>query len=328
MRAYISGTGSYLPARVMTNAEVCATAPTTDEWIRAKLGIETRRVAADDEQTSDLAVRAAERAIEAAGLDRDAIDGIILAVGTGDVVTPATAAYVQAKLGIQSKCFAFDVKMACAGTIGSIFMARGLIESGLVKNVLVIGSHVITRTSLNWHDKYTAPVFGDGAGACVVSASPDGTRGIVASKLGTDGTLTEIVGQYAGGTRQPLTPTILEAGGHYLTMNGRAVWECAVREVPAVIHDVLRAAGKTVNDVDFVVSHQANKRLLMEILQTAGLSHVRTYTNIERYANTVAASALIALDEVVRGDMVKPGDTVLMCAIGAGMTWGAHLFSW
>lgn len=328
MRAYISGTGSYLPARVVTNAEICARAPTTDEWIRTKLGIETRRIAADDEQTSDLGAKAAERAIEAAGIDRDAIDGIIMAIGTGDVISPATAGYVQHKLGIKSHCFAFDIKVACAGSITGMMMARGLIESGQCRNVLLIGSHIISRTALNWSDKYTAPVFGDGAGAAIVSRSPSDDRGILASRLHTDGSLTEIVGQYAGGTREPLTPELLQRGGQYLTMNGRAVWDCAIRVVPEVIAEVLAAAGKTVDDVDFVVAHQANKRLLSQILETAGLPLSKTYTNIERYGNTVAASALIALDETVRQQLIKPGDLVLICAIGAGMTWGAHLFRW
>lgn len=328
MRAWFSGTGSYVPERVVTNAEICRTAPTTDEWIQAKLGIEERRYAAPDEQTSDLAAKAASRALERAGLAPNDIDGIITAIGTGDVLTPATAAYIQHKLGITAKCFAFDVKMACAGTIGGIMMARGLIESGLAKHILIIGTHIISRTGLNPSDKYTAPVFGDGAGAVIVSPSPDGERGLIASKLRTDGSLTGIVGQYAGGTIKPLTPEIVANGEHLLSMNGRAVWDCAVQEVPAVIHEVLASAGKTVKDVDFVVSHQANKRLLYEILDKAGLKGCRTFTNIERYGNTVAASALIALDEVARKELVKPGELVLMCAIGAGMTWGAHLFRW
>jgi 3-oxoacyl-[acyl-carrier-protein] synthase-3 len=328
-RAYIAGTGSYLPARVVTNEEICERAAgTSDEWIRAKLGIVTRRVAAPEEQTSDLALHAARRALEAAGLEADQLDGIILAVGTGDVITPATAGYLQAKLGITSKCFAFDIKVACAGTIAGLMMARGLIESGICQRVMVAGSHIITRTSLNWEDRGTAPIFGDGAGAVILAVSPDGERGILASKLGTDGTLTGIVGQYVGGTVEPITPRHIEEKKHYLSMDGRAVWNCAERELPQVIRDVLAMAGKTPADVDFVVSHQANKRLLEHILQLTGIPVTKTYTNVEKYGNTVAASALIALDEVTRAQLIAPGSLVVMSAIGAGMTWGAHLIRW
>ncbi len=328
-RAYIAGTGSYLPARVVTNEEICRRAAnTSDEWIRTKLGIETRRMAAPEEQTSDLAVHAAQKALEMARMTPNDLDGIILAVGTGDVVTPATAGYVQAKLGITNKGFAFDIKVACAGTIAGLMMARGLIESGIANNVMIIGSHIITRTSLNWEDRGTAPIFGDGAGAVILAPSPDGERGIIASKLGTDGTLTEIVGQYVGGTREPLTPQHIIDKKHYLSMDGRAVWTCAERELPAVIRDVLAMAGKTAADVDFVVSHQANKRLLAHILELVGIPMSKTYTNIERYGNTVAASALIALDEVTRAQLIAPGSLVVMSAIGAGMTWGAHLIRW
>ena len=263
-RAWIAGTGSYLPARVVTNEEICRRAAnTSDEWIRAKLGIETRRVAADDEQVSDLAVHAARKALEMANLGPNDIDGIIMAVGSGDVVTPATANYVQAKLGITNKGFAFDIKAACAGSIVGLTMGRGLIESGIVKNLLIIGSHIITRTALNWEDRGTAPIFGDGAGAVVMSPSPDGERGIIASKIGSDGTLTHIVGQYVGGTVEPITAQLIADKKHYLTMDGRAVWDCAVREVPQVIRDVLALGGKKVEDVDFVVSHQANKVCLL-----------------------------------------------------------------
>lgn len=329
MRAWISGTGSYLPERVVTNAEICERAKdTSDEWISTKLGIKTRRIAAPDENVSDLATNACRKALQRARLDPDQVDGIILALGTGDVLSPATAGYVQQKLGINNKCFAFDIKVACAGSMSGLMMARGLIESGLCKNILVCGAHIISRTGLDWTDRGTAPIFGDGAGACVVSRSPDGERGIIASKLGTDGSLTHIVGQYGGGTADPFTPELLAAGRHYLSMDGRAVWDCAVREVPAMIAAVLSDAGWTVDDVDFVVSHQANRRLLGEILQTAGVPITKTYTNVDKYANTVSASLLIALDEAAQLELIKPGDRLVLCAIGAGMTFGAHAMRW
>jgi 3-oxoacyl-[acyl-carrier-protein] synthase III len=328
MRAWISGTGSYLPARVVTNAEICQRADTTEEWIVEKLGIRERRIAAEDEQVSDLALHACKKALVRARLQPDQIDGILLAVGAGDVLTPATAGYVQQKLGVTSKCFAFDVRIACAGTIGAILMARGLIESGLARHILICGSHVISRTGMNWSDRKVAPIFGDGAGAVVVSRSPDGDRGILSSKLGTDGSLAEIVGQFAGGTRKPLTPEVVAKGEHLLTMDGRAVWDCAMREVPKVIREALELAGKTVEDVDFMISHQANRRLLGQILAEVGIPIEKTHTNVEKYGNTVAASALIALDEAAQAELIKPGDVVVLSAIGAGMTWGAHVMRW
>lgn len=329
-RAYIAGTGSYLPERVMTNAEVCRLAPGCEEsFIVEKLGIHERRIAGPDEQTSDLAVHAANQAIAAASIDRDRIDGIICSVGTGDVPVPATACYIQEKLGIaHTKCFAFDIKMACAGAVGGTMMARGLIESGIAENVLVVGTQIMSRTTLDWRDRTTAPIFGDGAGAVIVSASPDGERGFLESRLKSDGSLTEIVGQYVGGTKTWYTTEAVANGDVKLVMDGRAVWSCAVDVLPAVVQEVVEAGGYRLDDVDFVVAHQANKRLLYHVLERAGVPLSKTYTNIEKYGNTVAASAFIALDESVRLGHVKPNDLIVLLAIGAGMTWGAHLIRW
>jgi 3-oxoacyl-[acyl-carrier-protein] synthase III len=329
-RAYISGTGSYLPERVVTNAEVCARAVGCEEsFIVEKLGIHERRVAASDEQTSDLAVHAADRAIEMSGIDRDRIDGLICSVGTGDVPVPATACYIQEKLGIaHTHGFAFDIKMACAGAVGGTMMARGLIESGMAQHVLVVGTQIVSRTTLDWTDRTTAPIFGDGAGAVIVSASPDDRRGFLESRLRTDGSLTGIVGQYVGGTKDWYTPESIANGEVKLVMDGRAVWDCAADVLPKVIHEVVEAGGYTLADVDFVVAHQANKRLLYHVLERTGVPLSKTFTNIEKYGNTVAASAFIALDECVREGRVKPNDLIVFLAIGAGMTWGAHLIRW
>ena len=313
----------------MTNAELCERVPDSDaDWILRKLGIETRRIAADDEQASDLGALACAAALESAGLAASEIDGIICAVGTGDVITPATAGFIQTKLGIENKCWALDVKMACAGTISGIGMARGMIESGQATHVLVVGTQIITRTSLDWDDRATAPIFGDGAGAVVVSPSPSPERGLLQSAMHTDGSLTGIVGQYGGGTADPLTAELVAGRRHKLVMDGRAVWDCAIREMPAVVREVLDAHGAAVHEVDFVVSHQANKRLLFSVLEELGVPTTKTYTNVERYGNTVAASAMIALDESSRQELIKEGDLIVLLAIGAGMSWGAHLMRW
>lgn len=329
MRAFISGTGSYLPSRVMSNEELCAIVPDSEPaWIREKLGIDARRIAADDEQASDLGAHACRRAMEMAEVEPDGIDGIICAVGTGDVLTPATAGVIQQKLGIANKCFGVDVKMACAGTIGGISMARGLIESRQARHILVVGTQVISRTSLDWTDRRTAPIFGDGAGAVVVSGTDRPAQGVLQSRLHTDGSLFHIVGQYGGGTSDPLTPELVAARRHMLTMDGRAVWDCAMREMPAVVREVLEAEGVSVSAVDFVVSHQANKRLLHSVLEELGVPTDKTYTNVERYGNTVAASAMVALDESWRQGLFSRGDLIVLLAIGAGMAWGAHLIRW
>jgi 3-oxoacyl-[acyl-carrier-protein] synthase-3 len=329
MRAFISGTGSYIPERVVTNEEVCRNAAgTSDEWIRSKLGIVTRHVASPDEQASDLAAHASRRAVEAAHLKPDDIDGILCAVNTGDVHLPATASYLQQKLGIRRHCFAMDVKVACAGAVGCIMMARGLIESGMAKNVLVTGIALISRTALDWTDRRTAPIFGDGSGAVVVSASPDDGHAILQSRFYTDGSEADVVGQLAGGSRMPMSAQVLADKRHLLHMDGKAVWESAVRHVPEVIREVVAAGGFTLDQVDFVVTHQANHFMIMHILKVLGVPRERTLTNVERYGNTGAAGALIALDESVRAGHVQPGKLVVLAAIGAGMTWGAHLVRW
>ena len=313
----------------MTNEELCERVPGSDpKWIRDKLGIVARRIAADDEQASDLAAFASDRALTSANVAPDEVDGIICAVGTGDVLSPATAGYIQQKLGITNRCFALDVKMACAGTISGIGMARAFIESGQARHIVVVGTQVITRTSLDWDDRRTAPIFGDGAGACVVSPSTDEGRGILQSRMHTDGSLADIVGQFAGGTREPLTVDVVAKKRHTVKMDGRAVWDCAMREMPGVVREVLDAEGVDVCDIDFVVSHQANKRLLHSVLETLGIPTSKTYTNVENYGNTVAASALVCLDEASRTDLIRRGDLIVVLAIGAGMSWGAHLMRW
>lgn len=329
MRARVTGTGSYLPQQIVTNQDVTDRCPDSDpDWVVSRLGIHERRIAALDEQTSDLAVHAAKQAIEMAGVDPLEIDGIICSVGTGDVPVPATACYIQEKLGMApSKGFAFDVKMACAGAIGGTMLARGLVESGMAKHVLVVGTQIISRTTMNWSDRTIAPIFGDGAGAVIISESKD-ESGFLQSKLRTDGSLAHIVGQYVGGTKEWYSPEALAENKIVLEMDGPAVWDCATRELPAVIHEVVEAGGYEIKDVDFVVAHQANKRLLTHVLERAGVPLDRTFTNIERYGNTVAASAFIALDECVRQKKIGSGDLVVMVAIGAGMIWGAHLIRW
>lgn len=328
-RAYVAGTGSYLPEKVLTNADVIARGvPATEEWIETKLGIRTRHIAAEDQQTSDLAVHAIRAALDDAGLQARDLDGLICSVGIGDVPLPATACYIQEKLGIKHGAFAFDVKMACAGSVGGMMIARGMIESGLAKRICITGTQVMSRTILDWKDRNVGPLFGDGAGAVILGPSPDRARGIVESRFHADGSHTGIIGQYIGGSREWLTPEAVRDGKIRLEMDGRAIWDVAVDLLPKVIHEVVDGAGLRVDDINFVVSHQANKRLLCHVMERAGVPLHKTHVNIERYGNTGPASSLIALDEVAKKGLVKAGDLVLFMAIGAGMMWGAHLIRW
>jgi 3-oxoacyl-[acyl-carrier-protein] synthase-3 len=263
-----------------------------------------------------------------AGLSPNDVDGIICSCGIGDVPNPATASYVQEKLGIRNGGFAFDLKLACAGSIAGIMLARSMIESGMARHVLVVGTQLFSRTTQDWKDKHTAGLFGDGGGAVVVSPAPDDGTGILASRLHNDGSMTGLIGQYIGGTREWYTPEAVAAGKIVVTMNGRGVWDAAVKTLPAVMHEVAEAAGYALADIDYVVSHQANERLLREIMRVAGVPEDRAFTNVHRYGNTGAASALIALDEAAREKKFERGSLVIVMAIGAGMGWGAHLIRW
>lgn len=327
MRAFISGTGSYLPEQILTNEDLAARVPGCDpDWVWEKLGIRARRIAAPDEQASDLGVKAARAALDNAGLGPEDLDGIVCVIGTGDVPLPATACYIQAKLGA-TRAFAFDLKSACAGAIAGTMTARGMVEAQMARHILVVGPQIFSRTTLNWQDRGTAPIFGDGAGAAIVSAS-ETESAFVHSKLQSDGDLTHIVGQYIGGTERWYRPEDIAENRVVLEMDGRAVWDCAVTRLPEIVRALLSEARVTASEVDFVVSHQANRRLLFEIMDRLELPRSKTFTNVERYANTACASALIALDEAHRADCFRRGQTVVFMAIGAGMTWGAHLLRW
>lgn len=309
----------------MTNAEVCAKAPTTEEWIETRLGIRQRRIAAPDEQASDMGTHAARSAVASAGIALDQVDVILCALGIADVPAPATAAYIQHKLGMTHHPLAMDVRAACAGGLGGIHLARGMVESGLARHVLVVGSQLGSRTAVDWTHRVTAPLFGDGAGAVVVGGTTQEDKGILAGRMYTDGSQTEIVGHYGGGTREPNPADPLR---RFIQMDGKAVWDAAVVALPATVREALADAGMSTADVDFVVGHQANRRLLLHILSLLEVPPERTFTNVEVYGNTAAASALIALDEAVRGGHLRPGMRTVLMAIGAGLTWGALVMKW
>lgn len=314
----IIGTGSYLPDKVLTNRDLEKIVDTSDEWIVSRTGIRERHVAADEQMTSDLAFKASERAIAAAGIDRHEIDLIIVATSTPDMIFPGTACILQDKLGIKHGA-AFDVQAVCAGFVYALATADKFIRSGANKCALVLGAEVFSRI-LNWQDRGTCVLFGDGAGAVVVKVSD--TPGILSSHLHADGSyrgILETPGQVANG-RVMGTP--------YLYMEGGAVFKLAVRVLEEVAHEALEANNLSVADIDWLIAHQANIRIISHTARKLGLPDSKVIVTVDRHANTSAASIPLALDVAVRDGRVKPGHLVLLEGVGGGFTWGSILIKW
>jgi len=317
----IVGTGSHLPDQIMTNAQLVEKLDTTDEWIIERTGIRERRVARAGESTSALAFQAAENALEAAELTAQDIDLVIVATTTPDNTFPSTATKVQAMLGMDHGA-AFDVQAVCSGFIYAISIGDNFIRAGQAKNVLVIGAEVMTRI-LDWTDRATCVLFGDGAGAVVLQAQEieEGEKlGILSTHLHSDGKLRDLL--YVDGG-----PGTDGNVGH-LRMLGREVFRHAVTNLAAVVGEALEANGYTQADIDWLVPHQANKRILDGTARKLGLSAEQVVVTVDRHANTSAASVPLALDEAVRDGRVQPGQLVLMEAMGGGLTWGAALVRW
>jgi 3-oxoacyl-[acyl-carrier-protein] synthase III len=316
VRSVIAGVGSALPKRVMTNAEISTIVDTSHEWIVERTGIHQRYIAGDGETTRTLAVAAAHKALETANMKADEIDLIVLATSTPDQTFPATATSVQADLGITQGA-AFDIQAVCSGFVYALSTADGLIRAGQAKNALVIGSETFSRI-LDWTDRTTCVLFGDGAGAFVLRASNanDG-RGIIASKLRSDGRYNDKL--YVDGG-----PSTTKTVGH-LRMEGKEVFKHAVANIASVMEDVMATAGVTASDVDWFVPHQANKRILDGVAKRLGIPEERVVVTVQDHGNTSAASVPLAFDVAVKDGRIKPGDLVLMEAMGGGFTWGAVL---
>lgn len=320
----ISGTGHYVPERELTNAELATRVSTTDQWIVERTGIRTRRIAAPGESTSDMAAAAAKRALAAAELQATELDLIIVATFTPDAPLPSTAAYLQQKIGARTDCPAFDLVAACAGWCYALEVADLHIRGGVAKHVLVVGVEHMSSVT-DWQDRSTCVLFGDGAGAVVVSPSVDGKQGIIGAHLFADGTQTGILRIPAGGTVEPTTVATLEARRHYLQMSGREVFRVAVKSLVSACEKALAAAGLEAKDVDWLVPHQANQRILDAVCTRLGVPRERVYVNLERYGNTSSASIPIALDEAMRAGLIRRGQVVLFCAFGAGLAWASAL---
>ncbi|MFO0566519.1 MAG: beta-ketoacyl-ACP synthase III [Polyangiaceae bacterium] len=306
-----------------TNHDLEKLVDTSDEWIRERTGIGERRVAADGEAASDMAVAAARRALEAAGLTPADLDMIVVGTISADMPLPACAAFVQQKLGC-SAIPAFDVAAACAGFLYALSIGDQFIRTGLHKNVLVVGVELLSRV-LNWKDRTTCVLFGDGAGAAVLCPASGDDRGVLSTRLYTDATLAESLCIPAGGSREPVTPAAIEAGRTKVHMIGGDIFKVAVRNLTSASREALEVAGLHADEVRWVVPHQANLRILSQVAQRLDIPMERFVLNIERYGNTSSASIPIALDEAVRDGRIRPGDTVLMCALGAGISWARAL---
>lgn len=313
-RSVVLGTGSALPERIVSNDELAQRVDTSDAWIRERTGIHQRHIAGDDESTSTLGVTAARHAIEAAGIANGDIDLIILATATPDQTFPATATRIQAELGIND-CIAFDVAAVCSGFLYAMTVADSMIRSGAAQRALVIGSETFSRI-LDWEDRTTCVLFGDGAGAIVLGAeeSEKGERGILATKLHADGRHNQLL--YVDGG-----PSTTGTVGK-LRMKGQEVFRHAVVNLASVLREVLDMAGLTTDDIDWVVPHQANARILDGTARKLGLPREKVVVTVDRHANTSAASVPLAFDQAVRDGRIKRGDVVVMEAMGGGFTWG------
>lgn len=324
--ARILGTGRYTPARVMTNAELEKTVDTSDAWITERTGIKERRIAAEGELTSDMAAAAGRAAMEAAGIRGDQLDMIIVGTISGDMPMPACAVFVQQKVGAKN-CPSFDLSAACAGFVYGLSIAEKFIRTGAAKHILVIGVELLSRL-LDWEDRKTCVLFGDGAGAVVLGPSDDGKRGILSTHLFTDGALACTLLIPGGGSKEPFGPEVLANKRHKVHMEGQDVFKAAVRNLANAATAALNANGMAATDVDWVVAHQANLRILQAISQRLEIPMERFHVNIQKYGNTSSASIPIALDEAVRDGLIKPGQSILMTALGSGISWGSALVRW
>jgi 3-oxoacyl-[acyl-carrier-protein] synthase III len=322
----IAGWGKYLPERIMPNAEIAELVDTSDEWIQARTGIRERRIAAPDETTCSLSVEAARVALDRAGVSAEDLDLIIVATCTPDYANmPATASLVQHALGA-TRAGAFDLNAVCSGFLYGLATGSQFILTGAHTSVLVIGADVFTRI-LDWQDRSTCVLFGDGAGAVVLQAT-DKPGGLLSFVLGSDGAGACSLYVPAGGSRTPASAQTVAERAHYVKMQGREVFRFATRVVPESVKQALAAANMTTDDIDLLIPHQANVRIIDNAVKRLKLSDSAVFSNVERYGNTSAASIPVALCEAVDADLVRDGSTVVMSGFGAGLSWGTAVWKW
>jgi len=309
---------------VLTNHDLEKMVDTSDAWIVERTGIRERHLAAEGEASSDMAAAAAKRALEQANLKATDLDLIIVATVTPDMPLPSTAVFVQDKIGARADCPAFDIAAACAGFIYGLSIADRFIVSGAAKHVLVVGVELLSRV-IDWSDRTTCVLFGDGAGAAVLSAADSSGRGLLSTHIYADGSQASSLCIPGGGSKNPTTVASVEAGLHFVHMNGQEVFKYAVRALSSASTTALSANGYSAADIRWVVPHQANLRILDGVSKRVGVGLDRFILNLERFGNTSSASIPIALDEAARAGTVRPGDDILMCALGGGFAWGSAL---
>lgn len=326
--ATILGTGSYLPEKVLTNNDIISIANinTSDEWIRKRVGVVERRFAADDEATSDLAIKAGLRALDCAGVTAEQLGMIVLATTVPDRIFPSTACIVQGRIGAPN-AMAFDLPVMCTGAVYALDIARRYVEDGSFEYALVIGSEVYSRM-LDFTDRNSCIYFGDGAGAMVLGRAAPGEPGIITSYVQTDGTGYETITAVAGGTRMPATLETVQHGLHYFQMKPKDVWEFATSAFPRAVRTALERANLTVDDIDFLIPHQANINIIKFGMDALGIPMSKTYTTLDKYGNTSGASVAITLDEAARQGMIRRGDLVVLVGFGGGLAWGSAVMRW
>lgn len=323
----ILGTGHYLPSRVLSNADLERIVDTSDEWIVERTGIRERRIAAADEAASDVASHAAIQALAMAEIDAEEIDLIIVTTISPDMPLPATAMYVQQKIGARSYCPGFDLAAACAGFIYGLSVADSMIRTNQAKYVLVVGVELLSRI-LDYEDRTTCVLFGDGGGAAVVGPASGDGRGIVSTHLYADGSQAKSLYIPGGGSRTPASEQTVREKQHFVHMAGQDVFKFAVKSLSSATLTALKSSGLSAKEIDWVIPHQANIRIIDAVANRCRIPRERFYINIERVGNTSSASIPIALDEAIRCGLVQPGQNLLFCALGAGITWGSALIRW
>ncbi|GAC44364.1 3-oxoacyl-[acyl-carrier-protein] synthase III [Paenibacillus popilliae ATCC 14706] len=321
----IIGTGKYVPERVLTNEDLEKMVDTSDEWIITRTGIKERRIAAEHEATSDLAYHAAQEALKAAGITAEQLDLIIVTTITPDMAFPSTACLLQERLGAK-RAAAFDLSAACAGFIYGLANASNFIAMGTYQYALVVGAECLSRIT-DYTDRNTCILFGDGAGAAVLGPVPEG-RGFQSFELGADGSGKNLLKLEGGGSRHPSSHQTVDDKLHYIYMNGREVFKFAVRVMGNAADEALKKAGKTKEDIDLLIPHQANTRIIQAAIERLNLPEEKCVINLPKYANTSAASIPLALAEAVEEGRVREGDTLLLVGFGGGLTWSASVIQW
>lgn len=323
----IAGVGSYAPERILTNAELSQTVDTSDEWIVSRSGIRERRIAAPDEACSDLAIKAAAAALADAKMVAADIDLLIVATCTPDQPLPSTACIVQHKLGVPAHATCFDIAAACSGFLYALEIAYGQLLTNRYKKALIIGSEKLSAIT-DWTDRATCVLFGDAAGAAVLTKVPQPGIGILGSDLGADGEFADNLYVTAGGSRCPASAQSVGDGSHYIRMNGREVFKTAVRVMETVTREMMEQHNLTPDQINLVIPHQANIRIIESLAGSLKMPMDRFFINLDRYGNTSAATIPLALDEARQSGRIKPGDITLLVAFGAGLTYGATLIRW